>query len=193
MGRALRGSDNGYWGVPCSPTSGKSPCWVPVAWAGGCSVQGPLGTCAPHAGSVRVPTRCHGVSTSLLTRCMCLRSCMCAPRCVSSCACHACAPMRTHACTGACVQCAGMLAGLPASAGGRAHAQGQGRAHVCWHTGFAAPGSRCAQHHSQSWHARMASCQRLCSVPAGHREGVGSQLAEFVLIITQVVTKSGMS
>lgn len=40
---------------------------------------------------------------------------------------------------------------------------------------------------------QLASCRRLCSVPASHREGVGSPLAEFVLIITQVVTKSGKS
>lgn len=40
---------------------------------------------------------------------------------------------------------------------------------------------------------KLASCRRLRSVPAGRREGVGSRLAEFVLIITQVVTKSGMS
>lgn len=40
---------------------------------------------------------------------------------------------------------------------------------------------------------KLASCWRLRSVPAGRREDVGSRLAEFVLIITQVVTKSGMS
>lgn len=40
---------------------------------------------------------------------------------------------------------------------------------------------------------QLASCRHLCSVPASHREGVGSRLAQFVLIITQVVTKSGMS
>lgn len=46
-----------------------------------------------------------------------------------------------------------VLAGLPASAGGHAHAQGRGRAPVHWHARFVALGSRCASHHSQSQHA----------------------------------------
>lgn len=47
MGRALRSSKSRYWGTPCSPRSAKPPRWVPVAVAGGCSVQGPLSTCVP--------------------------------------------------------------------------------------------------------------------------------------------------
>lgn len=49
---------------------------------------------------------------------------------------------------------------------------------LCWHAGYGAPGSRCAQCHSQSWHARagfLPAC--VCSVPASHGEGVGSRLA----------------
>lgn len=44
-----KGSNSKYWGVPCSPTHGKSLCWVLVAWAGGCGVQGPLCMCTPYA------------------------------------------------------------------------------------------------------------------------------------------------
>lgn len=40
---------------------------------------------------------------------------------------------------------------------------------------------------------KLTSCWPLCSVPASCREHTESRLAEFVLIITQEVTKSGMS
>lgn len=94
MGRAPRGSDSGYWEAPCSPTSGKSPHWVPAACDGGWSAQGPLGTCAPQACSVRVPTGCHGASTSLLTWRVHLRNCVCAHHA----ACLAVHVMHAHLC-----------------------------------------------------------------------------------------------
>lgn len=101
--------------------------------------------------------------------------------------------MRTHVCTGTCARCASVLAALPAFFTGCAHAQSQGQALVCWHTEFAAQVAGVPHTIRSLSMLELASCRRLCSVTASHREGIGNRLAEFVLIITQVVTKSGMS
>lgn len=151
-GKGTEGLQQRALGSTLQPNKWKITLLGAVAWPRGCSVQGPLGTCAPHACSVHVPTGCHGVSTSLLTWCVHLWSCVCAHHAV----CLAAHVMHAHLCAHTPVQvhAHSVLAGLPASAGGHAHAQVRGRAPVHWHARFVALGSRCASHHSQSRHAR---------------------------------------
>lgn len=144
MGRALRSSKSRYGGTPCSPISGKPPRWVPVPVAGGCSVQGPLRTCVLLAQTTRVLTGCHGVSASLWTR----RVHLCAQGTV----CPA-VPICKHRCTRGCAAARARCAATPAALPAWACAHGQSQAPLCWHAGFRAPGSRCAQCHSQPWHA----------------------------------------
>lgn len=81
--------------------------WVPVAVVGGCSVQGSLGTCVLLAHSTGVLTGCRGVSTSLRTRCVHLRSRACAHGPVCPAVPIMQTPMHTHGCAAARAHCAG--------------------------------------------------------------------------------------
>jgi len=191
VGRALRGSSSGYWGAPCSPTSGKSPHSVQVARAGGCSVQGPLSPCVLHARSICLPVARHGASASPPTQREHLWSCTRAHRAarlaVHAVAAHLCAHTHTHMCAGVCARRAGRPARVCRW--------------VCTHAeprcagtpGLRPRGAGVPSTIRSLAMLELASCRRLCSVPASRREGVGSRLAEFLLIITQVVTKSGTS
>lgn len=191
MGRALRSSRSRYWGTPCSPMSGKSPRWVPVAVAGGCSVHGPLSTCVLLAHSTRVLTGCRGVSTSLRTRRVHLwsRACAHGPACPAVPIMQT--PMHTHGCTAARARCAGTPAALPACA----CAQGQSQAPLCCAgtLGMEPQGAGVPSAIHSLGMLELASCRHVCVLylpVMGRALGAGLQ---FVQIIIQVVTKPGMS